>query len=514
MKEIAKNTFIFLGSSSNSINANTGTHWELRELNTNIDDETLDPVLVDLHQKQEKKKISVGSRWDGNQPFRFKSDQVFIPASITKIITSALTLEVFKPDETLPLEITWTENPNTEKNTATNLTLYSNGDPTWGHSDFEKDPYSRFDEIVETLKEHQITTIRGEIHLDSFDNRMDEVHPTPGFLDEDYEACYGSQAQSFNFKKNCSSLFIIKANEAQWNDSRIAFPFIFDFIVGSYRRPTLLPIPLNSDQPFAAYRFSGNWPDGGKKEYWFERPVYNSKDWFRSILKSRLDKADIQALPITSENDFGRTPNLQTNRKNIDSPTIENILTVQNKNSDNFLADSFFDRLGNSWNDDTLSIEEGARAYVSDRMQSWAMKFQNPEYFEELKFVEGSGISRENQVSARSFLSALTYIQQQTYFETLLNTLPVMGKDGTLKNRQRDGPARGVVHAKTGSLKDMYQLAGYLIEKNPDEKIIRALPFVILTSTSKDRRFQARAFQDQVCAILAKKFLGTKEEGL
>ena len=42
----------------------------------------------------------------------------------------------------------------------------------------------------------------------------------------------------------------------------------------------------------------------------------------------------------------------------------------------------------------------------------------------------------------------------------LLASLPITGVDGTLKRRK--GPARGAAHLKTGTLRDVAALAGYV----------------------------------------------------
>jgi D-alanyl-D-alanine carboxypeptidase/D-alanyl-D-alanine-endopeptidase (penicillin-binding protein 4) len=46
--------------------------------------------------------------------------------------------------------------------------------------------------------------------------------------------------------------------------------------------------------------------------------------------------------------------------------------------------------------------------------------------------------------------------------ESWLKALPVGGVDGTLQGRFTDGPGRNRVHAKTGSLRGVQALAGYV----------------------------------------------------
>jgi D-alanyl-D-alanine carboxypeptidase/D-alanyl-D-alanine-endopeptidase (penicillin-binding protein 4) len=45
--------------------------------------------------------------------------------------------------------------------------------------------------------------------------------------------------------------------------------------------------------------------------------------------------------------------------------------------------------------------------------------------------------------------------------QTLFDSLSIAGRDGTLVDRMRRGPARGHCHAKTGTLSDVSALSGY-----------------------------------------------------
>lgn len=81
-----------------------------------------------------------------------------------------------------------------------------------------------------------------------------------------------------------------------------------------------------------------------------------------------------------------------------------------------------------------------------------------------LSAADGSGLSHENRVSAMTLAQVLTKFYQDPKFKVLIDGLPVGGVSGTLQNRFiRTSPnSVGLVRAKTGSLRGVVTLAGYV----------------------------------------------------
>ncbi|GHB83740.1 D-alanyl-D-alanine carboxypeptidase/D-alanyl-D-alanine-endopeptidase [Persicitalea jodogahamensis] len=76
---------------------------------------------------------------------------------------------------------------------------------------------------------------------------------------------------------------------------------------------------------------------------------------------------------------------------------------------------------------------------------------------------DGSGLSRYNLFTPRTMIALLGKISQKIPQERLFNILPAGGATGTLRNMFKGQEA--FVHAKTGSLSNVYCLSGYLITK-------------------------------------------------
>jgi D-alanyl-D-alanine carboxypeptidase/D-alanyl-D-alanine-endopeptidase (penicillin-binding protein 4) len=79
-----------------------------------------------------------------------------------------------------------------------------------------------------------------------------------------------------------------------------------------------------------------------------------------------------------------------------------------------------------------------------------------------VRFGEGSGLSRGNAVTPAATVALLRFMRRHPDSAAWITALPVGGVDGTLKNRFRKGPATGNVRAKTGSLRGVNALGGYV----------------------------------------------------
>jgi len=79
-----------------------------------------------------------------------------------------------------------------------------------------------------------------------------------------------------------------------------------------------------------------------------------------------------------------------------------------------------------------------------------------------LVLSDGSGLSRNDMITADATLQLLTYMNRHAHADVFRDALPVAGVDGTLRNRLRGTLAENNVRAKTGSLSSAASLSGYL----------------------------------------------------
>jgi len=79
-----------------------------------------------------------------------------------------------------------------------------------------------------------------------------------------------------------------------------------------------------------------------------------------------------------------------------------------------------------------------------------------------LVLTDGSGLSRNDMITAAATIQLLTYMHRHRYAAVFRDALPIAGVDGTLRNRFKGTPAENNLRAKTGTLSSATSLSGYV----------------------------------------------------
>lgn len=91
----------------------------------------------------------------------------------------------------------------------------------------------------------------------------------------------------------------------------------------------------------------------------------------------------------------------------------------------------------------------------------------------------------------------LRYMYRHKCAGVFLKSLPISGTDGTLKKRLKKEPYKSRIKAKTGYVRGVSALSGYV--KTLNEEIIA---FSILVNEIKGGTWQAKRLQDAICRFL------------
>jgi D-alanyl-D-alanine carboxypeptidase/D-alanyl-D-alanine-endopeptidase (penicillin-binding protein 4) len=124
---------------------------------------------------------------------------------------------------------------------------------------------------------------------------------------------------------------------------------------------------------------------------------------------------------------------------------------------------------------------------------------------EALSLDDGSGLSRNDMITAEASVQLLTYMSKHRYASVFRDALPIAGVDGTLRNRMKGTPAENNLRAKTGSLSSAASLGGYMTTAAGER-----LAFSIMVN-NYPRDLDARAACIDPIAVLLASFTGKPE---
>ncbi|MDP1647155.1 MAG: D-alanyl-D-alanine carboxypeptidase/D-alanyl-D-alanine-endopeptidase [Rubrivivax sp.] len=109
----------------------------------------------------------------------------------------------------------------------------------------------------------------------------------------------------------------------------------------------------------------------------------------------------------------------------------------------------------------------------------------------------GSGLSRSERITPLQMASMLKVAWRGRHAAELLMSLPVAGVDGTLRNRLKDSPATGWARLKTGTLRNVVALAGYVSDDD-------GRPWAVAMMVNHDNANKARPVLDALVDAIAR----------
>ncbi len=151
------------------------------------------------------------------------------------------------------------------------------------------------------------------------------------------------------------------------------------------------------------------------------------------------------------------------------SPALAEVVRDINKFSNNVMAEQLFLSLALANRQTAGAVRpEDAR----DALQRWMLNRFGDAAVADSVIDNGSGLSRETRVSAALTARLLQQAWSSPVMSELMSSLPVSGQDGTLR---RSTATSGRAHLKTGSLRDVAAVAGYVLSHTGKRYVVVAV---------------------------------------
>ena len=153
----------------------------------------------------------------------------------------------------------------------------------------------------------------------------------------------------------------------------------------------------------------------------------------------------------------------------ISSPPLPEVIRDINKYSNNVMAQQLFLTLSLQPKSATPVASPVATLAASrDVLQRWWRNTISPDDVPVLD--NGSGLSRSERISANALGKLLQSAYASPVMPELMSSLPITGVDGTLRGRR--SAARGSAHLKSGTLRDVTGVAGYVLTNSGKRYVV------------------------------------------
>jgi len=146
-------------------------------------------------------------------------------------------------------------------------------------------------------------------------------------------------------------------------------------------------------------------------------------------------------------------------------PILSDVVRDINKFSNNTMARNLFLSIGAAEEKPPATTAKSARAIEAFlRRDSIDMEY--------LTLDNGSGLSRDEHITALSLADLLQRANASPVAQVFVQSLPIAGVDGTMRNRLTNQGAGGNAQIKTGTLRDVRAIAGYVASADGNSYVV------------------------------------------
>ncbi|MGM0546268.1 MAG: D-alanyl-D-alanine carboxypeptidase/D-alanyl-D-alanine endopeptidase [Bacteroidota bacterium] len=387
----------------------------------------------------------------------YNFEKLIRPASNLKLLTSAAILDELGPHYQFVTPMygigyqqgdTW----------FGDIIIRGVGDPSISGRFYRDDRFHVFDVFFSALYDRGIRTIEGNIiGNDSFFD--DQPYPK-GWSWEDLSFYYGIETSALSFNNNAVDLTVYANGDIGETPEIEWFPFDTDYV--DFVNDQVITPPFTEYDEFYRRKPGTNTillrstlPKGYKEEE--SLSIKNASLFFLDTFRKYLEDGNIEVegrLIVDSQPQDWQEDRYKVLAEHNSVP-LDSLLNQLNKESDNFYTEMLLKTAAAEHYNTTGSTKLGI---------SLVMDFAHSMNMDTTKIVmdDGSGMASSSLLKIEDLSQLLVEMRNHPYFDAYNKSLPVAGKDGSLKNRFLDSPLKENVKGKTGYLGGVRTLTGYM----------------------------------------------------
>ncbi len=472
----------------------------LAELQTRIEEIVRQPALEPGFFA-----VKIVSLDTGQIVFEQNANKFVRPASNMKLYTVATAFDRLTPDYHFMTSVYAKEKPDDGK-VKGDLIVYGRGDPSFAARFSNGDYFKGINDLADRIVAAGVKRIKGDLVGD--ESYFNGAPLGSGWEWEDLTWSYGAQISALSINDNAIDLNV-KPGE------KVGAPVVFttgppaaSFMTIINRATTSA---RGSKSDLRIYRglgantleLSGTLPLGDAGFVGgvaIPDPALAFASMLRDALVKRGVKIDGRVRTVTARSGSSIVPtsSAPVEIASLQSPPFAEIAAHTLKPSQNQYTEMILRTLGRTQpptgndsartrDDEDLGLESVRnflrQAGIGDN---------------DVALNDGSGLSRNDLISANTTVQLLTFMSKHKYFAQFRDALPIAGVDGTLRTRMRGTPAEGNVRAKTGSLSSVASLSGYVTTAAGEH-----LVFSMMLNNYPDAAAVRRESIDAIAVLLA-----------
>jgi D-alanyl-D-alanine carboxypeptidase/D-alanyl-D-alanine-endopeptidase (penicillin-binding protein 4) len=446
----------------------------------------------------------------GKTLYELNPDRFFIPASSTKLFTTALALTRLGPDFTFQTRVLADGPLDAEGRIRGALRLVGGGDPNlsaraipYHMGPATGNPLAAIDDLADQVAARGVKRIDGGIIGDDTWYLWEPF--AQGWAIDDPQYDYGAPVSALTVNDNAVAL-AVRPGALEGDPAALAWNPPFEYYRVDNRIRTVAAggersIHFHRDPGGFEVRLWGSIPlrDRGEElALAIEDPARFAAQALRQALEERGVAVGggvtaLHAFPNeTPDLAQAATPPTEVSSvelaRRISAPLIED-LRITDKVSQNLhaeLALRAVARARRNLGSLEAGIEELKTFLAEAGIDAGAYNL-----------ADGSGLARLNLVTPATVVKLLRFMYASPARDNWISLLPVGGQDGTLSARFGESAVAGRVHAKTGTLAHVSALAGYI--ERPDGAWVA---FSILVNNYNGRAADVRGVMDRICTLI------------
>jgi D-alanyl-D-alanine carboxypeptidase/D-alanyl-D-alanine-endopeptidase (penicillin-binding protein 4) len=427
--------------------------------------------------------------------FSLNADHYFVPASNTKLFTTALALTRLGPDFKVKTVVSAEAPLDAEGRTTGNLVLTGNGDANlsgrvipYDVAAAKGDPLSAMQELAGKLYDRGVRQVDGNIIGD--DTAFVWEPFGPGWGIDDPVTSDGAAIGALEVNDNTMLLNILPG-AAEGDGARLSFdpPLEVFTLVNRLRTTSAVPREIHVERQAGSnvLRVWGAIPpaDPGLTESLsVDDPARYAAVALLSAMRSRgivvNGVAMVRHRYPGADSEVVTSPVLAER----ESAPLREDLRVTDKVSQNLHAEMLLRLVG-----------KGSRRAGLEELQTFLGEAGiDPK---EVSLRDGSGMSRQNMVTPHAISQLLIYMAKSPESEIWTSLLPVAGVDGSLRERFLKSRMKSRISAKTGTLSHVSALSGYATRRSG-----RRVVFSIMVNNYSGSSLDIRTVIDKIGSLL------------